>query len=34
MNPNDALLRDMLDVQAAWLGVETPEKVTIDTPGA
>ncbi len=22
----------MLDVQAQWLGVETPEKVTIDTP--
>jgi len=32
MNPNDTLLRDMLDVQAGWLGVETPEKVTIDTP--
>lgn len=32
MNPNDALLRDMLDLQAQWLGVETPEKVTIDTP--
>jgi len=32
MNQNDALLRDMLDVQAGWLGVETPEKVTIDTP--
>jgi len=32
MNQNDALLRDMLDVQAQWLGVETPEKVSIDTP--
>ena len=32
MNQNDALLRDMLDVQAGWLGVQTPEKVTIDTP--
>ena len=32
MNQNDTLLRDMLDVQAQWLGVETPEKVTIDTP--
>ncbi len=32
MNQNDTLLRDMLDVQASWLGVETPEKVTIDTP--
>ena len=30
MNERDTLLRDMLDVQAAWLGVETPEKVTID----
>ena len=30
MNERDALLRDMLDVQAAWLGLETPEKVTID----
>jgi hydroxyacylglutathione hydrolase len=32
MNPNDALLRDMLDAQAQWLGMETPEKVSIDTP--
>jgi glyoxylase-like metal-dependent hydrolase (beta-lactamase superfamily II) len=32
MNQNDALLRDMLGVQAQWLGVETPEKVSIDTP--
>jgi glyoxylase-like metal-dependent hydrolase (beta-lactamase superfamily II) len=32
MNQNDTLLRDMLDVQAQWLGVETPEKVSIDTP--
>src|SRR6266480_5128921 len=32
MNERDALLRDMLDVQAAWLGLETPEKVTIDKP--
>src|SRR5260370_5397288 len=32
MNQNDTLLRDMLDVQAGWLGVETPETVTIDTP--
>ncbi|HKW97374.1 MAG TPA: MBL fold metallo-hydrolase [Bryobacteraceae bacterium] len=32
MNANDTLLRDMLDVQAGWLGVEAPEKVTIDTP--
>jgi hydroxyacylglutathione hydrolase len=32
MNLNDTLLRDMLDVQAGWLGVEPPEKVTIDAP--
>jgi len=32
MNPNDSLLRDMLDVQAQWIGVEPPEKVQIDTP--
>ena len=32
MNQNDAVLRDSLDVQAQWLGMETPEKVTIDTP--
>ena len=32
MNQNDALLRDMLDAQAQWLGMEAPEKVTIDTP--
>ncbi len=32
MNQNDALLRDMFDVQAGWLGMETPEKVTIDNP--
>src|SRR6476469_8612960 len=32
MNQNDTLLRDMMEVQAQWLGVETPEKVAIDTP--
>ncbi len=32
MNENDALLRDMLDVQAQWIGVPTPEAVVIDTP--
>jgi hydroxyacylglutathione hydrolase len=32
MNKNDSLLRDALDVQAQWLGMEAPEKVTIDTP--
>ena len=31
MNQNDMVLRDMLDEQAAWLGMETPEKVPIDT---
>ena len=32
MNQNDTMLRDMLDKQAQWLGVETPEKTPIDTP--
>jgi hydroxyacylglutathione hydrolase len=32
MNQNDAMLRDMLEEQAQWLGMETPEKVTIDKP--
>jgi glyoxylase-like metal-dependent hydrolase (beta-lactamase superfamily II) len=32
MNPNDAELQKMLDVQATWLGVSPPEKVTIDSP--
>jgi hydroxyacylglutathione hydrolase len=32
MNQNDAMLRDMLDEQAQWLGMEAPEKVPIDTP--
>ncbi len=32
MNQNDTLLRDMLDEQAQWLGMETPEKTPIDTP--
>jgi hydroxyacylglutathione hydrolase len=32
MNQNDTLLRDMLEVQAQWLGVEAPEKVAVDTP--
>ena len=32
MNENDAELRDMLDVQATWLGMETPERTEIDTP--
>ncbi len=32
MNENDALLRDMMDVQAKWLSMETPEAVAIDTP--
>jgi len=30
MNENDRLLYDNLDMQAAWLGVETPERTKID----
>jgi hydroxyacylglutathione hydrolase len=30
MNPNDAALQKMMDVQASWLGVRTPETATID----
>jgi len=30
MNANDQELNDRLDVQAGWLGMETPEKTTID----
>ena len=30
MNPNDAELQKMLDVQASWLGVRPPEAVKID----
>ena len=32
MNSADAELQKMLDAQAAWLGVRTPEAVTIDAP--
>ena len=31
MNRNDTMLSDRLDIQAAWLGVETPENPGIDT---
>jgi len=31
MNPNDLELYDHLDMQASWLGMETPERTTIDT---
>lgn len=31
MNERDKMLLDMLDVQAAWLGMETPERTEIDT---
>jgi hydroxyacylglutathione hydrolase len=31
MNRDDAELYDHLDVQAGWLGVETPERTAIDT---
>ena len=32
MNPNDTELQKMMDVQAQWLGVRTPEAVDIDVP--
>lgn len=32
MNENDSELSDRLDMQAAWIGVETPENPGIDTP--
>jgi glyoxylase-like metal-dependent hydrolase (beta-lactamase superfamily II) len=32
MNPNDAALQKMMEVQAGWLGVETPDAVEIDSP--
>ncbi|MFN7994087.1 MAG: MBL fold metallo-hydrolase [Bryobacteraceae bacterium] len=32
MNENDEKLQNMMDMQAAWLGVRTPERATIDTP--
>ncbi|MCU1263021.1 MAG: beta-lactamase domain protein [Bryobacterales bacterium] len=32
MNQNDSELSDRLDMQAAWLGVETPENPGIDVP--
>ena len=32
MNLEDSDLQDMLDVQAGWLGVRTPEAVDIDVP--
>src|SRR5882724_12582973 len=32
MNENDAALYDALEVQAAWLGMPTPERTEIDTP--
>ena len=32
MNPADQELQDMLDAQAAWLGMRPPEPVTIDAP--
>ena len=31
MNPDDALLQRMLDVQASWLGMPAPEQVVIDS---
>ncbi len=32
MNGNDLALQKMMDVQAAWLGMRTPEPVSIDVP--
>jgi glyoxylase-like metal-dependent hydrolase (beta-lactamase superfamily II) len=32
MNPDDAELQKMMEVQAGWLGVETPDAVEIDSP--
>jgi len=32
MNQNDQVLYDRMDVQAGWLGMETPEITAIDTP--
>jgi hydroxyacylglutathione hydrolase len=32
MNENDAVLRDQLDIQAAWLGMPAPDRTEIDTP--
>jgi len=32
MNPQDAELQKMMEVQAGWLGVETPAAVEIDSP--
>src|ERR1700683_1777558 len=34
MNQNDAELQKMLDVQATWLGMKTPEAVVIDSDAA
>ena len=34
MHESDTMLSSMLDVQAGWLGVETPEDPGIDTPTA
>src|ERR1044072_3192873 len=31
MNPNDAELQAMLEVQASWLGMPTPENVEVDS---
>ena len=34
MNNNDQLLYDNIEMQAAWLGMETPERTSIDSPMA
>src|SRR5579883_1814547 len=32
MNQRDQVLQEMMDAQAAWLGMQTPERVAIDSP--
>ena len=34
MNENDQPLYDHIDTQAGWLGMDTPERTTIDTPAS
>jgi glyoxylase-like metal-dependent hydrolase (beta-lactamase superfamily II) len=34
MNPADSVLQKMMDVQATWIGMPTPEAVEIDSPAA
>src|SRR5579862_7300706 len=32
MNENDDKLQDIMDLQAAWIGIPTPARTTIDNP--